>query len=88
MSYIDEALTHPVPILSSVESQILSDKELQATTGEDNKVAEQPLENADDSDQDFILVDFEEDDPHNPLNWSQTQKWSIVFAISWMGFVR
>ena len=87
MSYIDEALTHQFPVLSSVESRILSDKGLPAT-GEDNKLAEQPLENAEDSDQDFVLVDFEENDPQNPLNWSQTQKWSIVFAISWMGFVR
>lgn len=90
MSSIDEALTHPVPILSSVELQKLSGKEPVAAAGSENeKFAEQPLENAiGDSHADVVLVDFEENDPKNPLNWSPMQKWLIVFAISWMGFVR
>ena len=90
MSSIDEALTHPVPILSSVEPQKLSGKEPMAAAGSENeKFAEQPLENASgDSDPDVVLVDYEENDPKNPLNWSPMQKWLIVFAISWMGFVR
>lgn len=90
MSYIDESLNHPVPILSSIESQISLGKEPVAAVGSDNeKVAEQQSENGTgDSDSDVIIVDFEENDPENPLNWSKTHKWLIVFAISWMGFVR
>jgi hypothetical protein len=90
LSSIDEALTHPVPILSSVEPQKLSGKEPIAAAGSKNeKPAEQPLENPiGDSNPDVVLVDYEENDPDNPLNWSPMQKWLIVFAISWMGFVR
>ena len=90
MSYIDETLTHPVPILSSVEPQNLSGKEPKAAAGSENeKFAEQPLGNATgESEADVVLVDFDENDPENPLNWSRTRKWLIVFAISWMGFVR
>lgn len=97
MSFINEDLTHPVPILSSIESQNLSGKEPKAAAGsEDEKFAEQPLEilNGDSNpdvvlgDSDVILVDYEENDPENPLNWSPTQKWLMVFVISWMGFVR
>lgn len=92
MSFIDEALSHPVPILPSVEPQKLSGKELLAAAGSKNeKFAEHPLENSigfGDSDPDVVLVDFEENDPENPLNWSLTQKWMIVFVVSWMGFVR
>lgn len=90
MPFIDEALTHPVHILSSVEPQKVSGKEPLAAAGSENEdFAEQPLENAiGDSDPDVVLVDFEENDPGNPLNWSPMQKWLIVFVISWMGFVR
>ncbi|KAF7181492.1 hypothetical protein CNMCM7691_000710 [Aspergillus felis] len=89
MSFIDEAVTHPVPILSSVEPQKVSGKEPMAAAGSENaKFALQPLENAvGDSDPDVVLVDFEENDPKNPLNWSPIHKWLIVFVISWMGFV-
>ncbi|OQD99560.1 hypothetical protein PENSOL_c006G00089 [Penicillium solitum] len=89
MPFIDEALTHPVHILSSVEPQKVSGKEPLAAAGSENEdFAEQPLENAiGDSDPDVVLVDFEENDPGNPLNWSPMQKWLIVFVISWMGFV-
>ena len=60
-----------------------------AAGSENEKFAEQPFENAIvASDPDVVLVDYEENDPKNPLNWSQMQKWLIVFAISWMGFVR
>jgi len=60
-----------------------------AAGSENEKFAEQPLENAiGDSDPDVVLVDYEENDPKNPLNWSPMQKRLIVFAISWMGFVR
>jgi hypothetical protein len=53
------------------------------------KSAEEPLQSSTvDGDQNIILVDYEENDPENPLNWSQTRKWLTVFAISWMGFVR
>jgi hypothetical protein len=45
MSFTNEHLTHPVPILSSIESQNLSGKEPKAVAGsEDEKFAEQPLE--------------------------------------------
>jgi hypothetical protein len=40
------------------------------------------------SDSGVILVDYDEDDPENPTTWSSKRKWIIVFAISWMGFVR
>ena len=60
-----------------------------AAESENEKVAEQSLENAiGDSDPDVVLVDYEENDPKNPLNWSPMHKWLIVFVISWMGFVR
>jgi hypothetical protein len=86
MSFIEGAVTHPVPILSSLELQ----KEPVAAAGSENeKIAEQPLENAfGDSDPDVVLVDFEENDPDNPLNWPSIHKWLIVFVVSWMGFVR
>jgi hypothetical protein len=90
MSSIDGALIHPVPILSSVEPHKLPGKAPMAAAGsEDEKFAEQPLDTPlGDSDPDVVLVDYEENDPENPLNWSPTHKWLIVFAISWMGFVR
>lgn len=68
-----------------------------AAVGSDEKLAQQPLENAiavrdsgsdPASDQDVVIVDFEENDPENPLNWSPMHKWMIVFVVSWMGFVR
>ncbi|KAL8829371.1 MAG: hypothetical protein Q9191_002058 [Dirinaria sp. TL-2023a] len=59
-----------------------------AVGSENDEFAEQLLENAiGDSDPDVVVVDYEENDPKNPLNWSQMQKWLIVFAVSWMGFV-
>lgn len=90
MSYIDETLTHSVPILSSIEQQNLSGKEPIAAVGSQNeKFVEQPLViPVGDSNLDFVLVNYEENDPENPLNWSSMKKWLIVFAISWMGFVR
>lgn len=90
MSYIDETLTHSVPILSSIEQQNLSGKEPIAAVGSQNeKFVEQRLViPVGDSNLDFVLVDYEENDPENPLNWSSMKKWLIVFAISWMGFVR
>lgn len=90
MSFIDEAVTHPVPILSSLELQKVPGKEPVAAAGSENeRTAEQPLENAiGDGDPDVVLVDFEENDPENPLNWSSMHKWLIVFVVSWMGFVR
>lgn len=89
MSFIDEALAHPVHILSSVEPQKVSGKAPLAAGSENKNSADQPLENAiGDSDPDVVLVDFEENDSENPLNWSPMQKWLIVFAVSWMGFVR
>lgn len=49
----------------------MSGKELMAAAGSENeKFAKQPLENViGDSDPDVVLVDYEEDDPKNPLNW-------------------
>lgn len=90
MSFIDGAATHPVPILSSLELQQVPGKEALAADGSENKkTAEQPLENdIADGDPDIVLVDFEENDPENPLNWSSMRKWLIVFVVSWMGFVR
>ena len=61
-----------------------------AVAGSENeKIAEQLLEiPIGDSNPDVVLVDYEENDPENPLNWSPMHKWLIVFVISWMGFVR
>jgi hypothetical protein len=90
MSSIDETVTHPVPIVSSFELQKLSGKEPMAAAGsESENFAQQPLENAiGDSNPDIVLVDFEENNPKNPLNWTPMHKWLIVFIISWMGFIR
>ena len=90
MSSIDEALIHPVPALFSVEPQKLSGKEPVAAAGRENeKFDEQPSGiPIEDGDPDVVLVDYEENDPENPLNWSSTRKWLTVLAISWMGFVR
>ncbi|GKZ31776.1 hypothetical protein AbraIFM66950_000625 [Aspergillus brasiliensis] len=96
MSFIDETINHPVPILSSFEPQHVSGKEpINASENENEKQKtpnEQPLENAnastsEDSDPDVILVDFDENDPENPVNWSAVHKWLIVIVVSWMGFV-
>jgi hypothetical protein len=90
MSFIDGAVTHPVPILSSIELQKVPGNEPVAAAGSENeKTTEQPLENAiGDGDLDVVIVDFKENDPENPLNWSSMHKWLIVFVVSWMGFVR
>ena len=90
MSSIDETLIHSVPALSLVEPQKLSGKEPMAAAGSENeKFAEQPSGiPIEDSDPDVVLVDYEENDPENPLNWSSTRKWLVLLAISWMGFVR
>lgn len=37
---------------------------------------------------DTIVVDFEDNDPENPYNWSRGRKWSIVSAVSLMSLVR
>ncbi|KAJ5874979.1 uncharacterized protein N7529_003409 [Penicillium soppii] len=89
MSFIDGAVTHPVPILSSIELQKVPGNEPVAAAGSENeKTTEQPLENAiGDGDLDVVIVDFKENDPENPLNWSSMHKWLIVFVVSWMGFV-
>lgn len=36
----------------------------------------------------IVLVDFEDNDPENPMNWSSVRKWLMVIVVSWMGFVR
>jgi hypothetical protein len=76
----------------SVESYTMSSAEPIATIlveSVNGKPTAQPSEIfANESDRRIILVDFEENDPENPLNWSLVHKWLIVFAISWMGFVR
>ncbi|KAJ5588642.1 hypothetical protein N7537_011320 [Penicillium hordei] len=91
MSFIDGAATHPISSLSSLELQKVPGKEPMAAAGSEieiEKTAKQPLENAiGDGDPDVVLVDFEENDPKNPLNWSLMHKWMIVFVVSWMGFV-
>lgn len=85
-----DTLTHPITIFSSVEPQKLSSKgPITAAGSENEKFAESPLEiPIGDSNHDIVLVDYEENDPENPLNWSPMRKWLIVCAISWMGFVR
>lgn len=90
MSLVDEALVHPVPILSSLKPPKSSGTEPTAVARSDNeKSAEQPLEiPIRDGDSDVVLVDYEENDPANPLNWSPMRKWLILLAIAWMGFVR
>lgn len=89
MSSGDENSVQTPPIMSSLESQKLSGKKFVAgMTSEHEKFTDQPLETPLDSNSDIVLVDYEENDPENPLNWSPMHKWLIVFAISWMGFVR
>lgn len=90
MSSINEGLIQPGPMLSSVELQKLSDKEpITVAVSNNENYAEQPLENRiGNSNPDVVLVDYEENDPENPLNLPSMQKWLIVFAVSWMGFVR
>lgn len=63
------------------ENEKFTEQSLESSTGDSDVAIEV-------SDPDVVLVDFEENDPKNPLNWSSTHKWLIVFAISWMGFVR
>ncbi|OOQ89350.1 bicyclomycin resistance protein [Penicillium brasilianum] len=89
MSFIDGVTTHPVPILSILEQQKLPDKEhVIAAESENERTAEMPLEYAiGETVSDVVLVDFEDNDPENPLNWSSMHKWLIVFVVSWMGFV-
>ncbi|KAF7940821.1 uncharacterized protein EAE97_007007 [Botrytis byssoidea] len=79
----------PVPILASGEPQKSLNSGPNAVLGSENeKFAEQSLElPITGSDSDVVLVDYEENDPENPLNWSSTRKWLIVSAVSWMGFV-
>lgn len=90
MSYIDETINHHVPVLSSVEQRAPSTTGSVAAAGGDNEKAVDRLGVATDRDSspDVVLVDFEDNDPDNPVNWSPVHKWLIVFAISWMGFVR
>ena len=90
MSSINESLIQPVPAVSSVERQKLTSRELMATAeSKKEKFVEQPSAvTIEDSDPDVVLVDYEENDPDNPLNWSSARKWLILLAISWMGFVR
>lgn len=90
MSFVDGVATYPVPILSTLEQQKLPDKDyVTIAESENKKSAETTLaHNIREGDPDVILVDFEENDPENPLNWSSTHKWLIVFVVSWMGFVR
>jgi len=85
-----EARTLSAPIMTLVEPSNLSGEEPMAAAGSEKKTfPEQPLElSTRDSDPEVVLVDYEENDPENPLNWSPMHKWLIVFAISWMGFVR
>ena len=81
------SLTNPLPppIVSSLEP-------IMAAAGSENeKFVQKPLGSSiagDSNSPDVVLVDYEENDPENPLNWSPMHKWLIVIAISWMGFVR
>lgn len=90
MSFLNESLTYPVPNISTAEPHELPCKDpIAATATEDEKLTEQPSDSASgDSRANVILVDFAENDPKNPLNWSRAHRWLIVFAVSWMGFVR
>ena len=92
MSFLNESATHAVPNSTQVEleSQTESHKwPLSAGGSEDEKITQHRSRNAIiRSNSEVVLVDFEENDPANPVNWSPTHKWSIVFVISWMGFVR
>ncbi|TGO81235.1 hypothetical protein BPOR_1256g00020 [Botrytis porri] len=65
-----------VPILALVEPQKLPSNGPNPASGSKNeKFAEQPLEvPITDSNSDTVLVDYEENDPENPLNWSSTRK--------------
>jgi hypothetical protein len=86
----DKIHNHTVPSSSSLDSQAMSSKEpLGVARRELEKSAEEPLQcSIGDSDPNVILVDYEVNDPENPLNWSSLRKWLTVLAISWMGFVR
>jgi hypothetical protein len=90
MSSLNETLIQPTPNSSLVGQQELSSKK--STVMMDNEkedFVEQRYEvSTTESDPDVVLVDFDENDPENPLNWSSMHKWLIIFAISWMGFVR
>ncbi|THV54882.1 hypothetical protein BGAL_0018g00380 [Botrytis galanthina] len=79
----------PVPISASVEPEISPNNGPNAVSGSENeKFAEQSLQlPIKGSNSDVVLVDYDENDPENPLNWSSTRKWLIVSAVSWMGFV-
>lgn len=90
MSYIDEAVNHPIPMLSSAKQRAPSSTKTITAAGSDNEKAVDRLGGDTDRDTspDVVLVDFEDNDPDNPVNWSPVHKWLIVFAISWMGFVR
>jgi hypothetical protein len=90
MSSIDGAITHPVAVLSPLEQQKLSGKEPMAAAGTKSEKSVEQLSqmSTGDSDPDVVLVDYDEDDRENPLNWPSLRKWLIVFAVSWMGFVR
>ncbi|KAF9699553.1 hypothetical protein EKO04_002693 [Ascochyta lentis] len=89
MSPIEESPIHRIRDYSPVEPHTLSGKKPGSVVGNENgKAVEQSLGTSiKESDPDVVLVDYEENDPENPLNWSPMQKWLIVFAISWMGFV-
>lgn len=80
----------PVPILASVEPQLSPNNGPSVTSRNENEkfAKQQSKVPITDSNSDVVLVDYEENDPENPLNWSSTRKWLIVSAVSWMGFVR
>jgi hypothetical protein len=90
MSLTDAASNHPVLILHPFKQQNLPHKKLMAMAESENeKATEEPKEiPIGDSDPDVILVDYEENDLDNPLSWAPMRRWLMVFAISWMGFVR
>ncbi|KAM3451176.1 hypothetical protein MY3296_005548 [Beauveria thailandica] len=90
MASIETALVTPLPVTRSFEKLDMSPDRpaVAAASADDKPPLQQELEVASgDSNLDVILVDFEDNDPKNPLNWSRTHKWLIVFVISWMGFV-
>lgn len=86
---IEKTVTRPVSLKPSVPSQNSFLPNAMASSGSEKGMpTQQRLESSpDDSNPNIVTVDYEENDLANPVNWSSTRKWLMIFAISWMGFV-
>jgi hypothetical protein len=41
-----------------------------------------PLYNGEGTEEDHFVVEFQKDDPHNPMNWSLSRKWFITAIVT------